>query len=161
MFEQGFYSYGTNADQGESDYRNLPSGTPSWKANLNRVGHGGTYYELNGGLFAKVTVRWLALVLRGDASARTYFEGNNALSDGWNNVASKNLNNIPTGGGSPTTTRAGATTTRATTAAQTTPGNSGSCAAMWAQCGGSGWTGPKCCSAGTCKYSNDWYSQCL
>jgi hypothetical protein len=35
-----------------------------------------------------------------------------------------------------------------------------SCAGMWGQCGGSGWTGPKCCSEGTCKFSNDWYSQC-
>lgn len=35
------------------------------------------------------------------------------------------------------------------------------CSAMWGQCGGSGWTGPKCCSEGTCKVSNEWYSQCL
>ncbi|KAK3335831.1 putative cellulase precursor [Cercophora scortea] len=32
----------------------------------------------------------------------------------------------------------------------------------WGQCGGNGWTGEKVCIAGyTCKYSNDWYSQCL
>lgn len=35
------------------------------------------------------------------------------------------------------------------------------CAALYQQCGGDGWTGPKCCSSGTCKVSNQWYSQCL
>jgi len=37
----------------------------------------------------------------------------------------------------------------------------GSCAAMYGQCGGTGWSGAKCCQSGTCKYSNDFYSQCL
>jgi endo-1,4-beta-xylanase len=38
----------------------------------------------------------------------------------------------------------------------------GTCSSIWGQCGGIGWTGPKCCQSGTtCKYSNDWYSQCL
>jgi acetylxylan esterase len=55
------------------------------------------------------------------------------------------------GGGSQTTTSAGS---------GQTPPPSG-CAAMWGQCGGQGWTGPTCCSAGTCKASNAWYSQCL
>jgi beta-xylosidase len=41
------------------------------------------------------------------------------------------------------------------------PQPTGACAAMWGQCGGEGWTGPKCCSAGTCKSSNQWYSQCV
>lgn len=36
------------------------------------------------------------------------------------------------------------------------------CSAKYSQCGGIGWSGPKCCVAGTtCTYSNDWYSQCL
>nr|UMZ45335.1 hypothetical protein [Paramyrothecium sp.] len=35
------------------------------------------------------------------------------------------------------------------------------CASLYGQCGGSGWAGPKCCSQGTCKASNQWYSQCL
>ncbi|TFK97019.1 glycosyl hydrolase family 61-domain-containing protein [Pterulicium gracile] len=39
-----------------------------------------------------------------------------------------------------------------------TPGN---CAALYGQCGGSGWAGAKCCSQGTCKATNEWYSQCL
>ncbi|KAL2023320.1 hypothetical protein VTK56DRAFT_3058 [Thermocarpiscus australiensis] len=40
-------------------------------------------------------------------------------------------------------------------------GNPGNCAALWGQCGGSGWTGPTCCAQGTCKAANQWYSQCL
>ncbi|KAK0388854.1 hypothetical protein NLU13_5097 [Sarocladium strictum] len=40
-------------------------------------------------------------------------------------------------------------------------GGGGSCAALYGQCGGAGFTGPKCCSSGTCKASNEWYSQCL
>jgi hypothetical protein len=38
--------------------------------------------------------------------------------------------------------------------------NNKNCAARWAQCGGSGFNGPKCCSQGTCKQINQWYSQC-
>jgi len=38
--------------------------------------------------------------------------------------------------------------------------NNGGAAPLWGQCGGNGWTGPTRCAEGTCKYSNDWYSQC-
>jgi len=70
------------------------------------------------------------------------------------------------GGGSTTTaktTAAGATTMKTTTKAATTTAASGggSCAALYAQCGGIGWTGATCCSSGKCTYSNDYYSQCL
>ncbi|KAJ2892908.1 endoglucanase [Zalerion maritima] len=58
---------------------------------------------------------------------------------------------------SPTTTTTATTTTTPTSGS----GDSGDCATMWGQCGGSGWTGPACCSEGTCTYSNDWYSQCV
>ncbi|KAK3291260.1 glycosyl hydrolase family 61-domain-containing protein [Chaetomium fimeti] len=45
---------------------------------------------------------------------------------------------------------------------QPEPSNPGTaCAPMWAQCGGSGYSGPTCCSAGSCKASNQWYSQCV
>jgi len=40
-------------------------------------------------------------------------------------------------------------------------GGGGNCAALYAQCGGQGFSGPSCCAAGTCKFSNTWYSQCL
>jgi cellulose 1,4-beta-cellobiosidase len=56
----------------------------------------------------------------------------------------------PPGGGSTTTT-------------STPPGNTGSCAAQYAQCGGSPWSGPTCCvSPFACKaISPPYYSQCL
>ncbi|KAJ3047548.1 hypothetical protein HK097_011443 [Rhizophlyctis rosea] len=50
------------------------------------------------------------------------------------------------------------TTTRATT---TTTRGGGSGAALYGQCGGKNWTGPTTCAQGTCKFSNDYYSQCL
>jgi arabinoxylan arabinofuranohydrolase len=62
-----------------------------------------------------------------------------------------------TGGGN--ASQPASTSTRAPPPASSTP--IGNCAALYGQCGGSGWTGPTCCSSGTCKYSNDWYSQCL
>ncbi|CAE6400526.1 hypothetical protein ACGC1H_000146 [Rhizoctonia solani] len=32
---------------------------------------------------------------------------------------------------------------------------------LYGQCGGSGYTGPTTCASGTCKATNQWYSQCL
>ncbi|KAK0618947.1 glycoside hydrolase family 62 protein [Immersiella caudata] len=45
----------------------------------------------------------------------------------------------------------------------TAPGNGGGATVpRWGQCGGQGWTGPTRCEAPyECKYSNQWYSQCL
>ncbi|KAJ3311169.1 hypothetical protein HDV04_004382, partial [Boothiomyces sp. JEL0838] len=38
----------------------------------------------------------------------------------------------------------------------------GSCGGLFAQCGGSGFTGQKCCKAGLkCNVYNPWYSQCI
>jgi endo-1,4-beta-xylanase len=57
-------------------------------------------------------------------------------------------------------------TTTTTAATTTTPpsggGGNGCTAPHWAQCGGIGYSGCTTCEAPyTCKYSNDWYSQCL
>jgi arabinoxylan arabinofuranohydrolase len=60
--------------------------------------------------------------------------------------------------GTPTVT---STTTQNPTSTTTMPAPTGSCAALYGQCGGDGYSGPTCCSSGTCKYSNQWYSQCL
>ncbi|PVF93949.1 hypothetical protein CPB86DRAFT_818371, partial [Serendipita vermifera] len=38
---------------------------------------------------------------------------------------------------------------------------SGSDQTLYGQCGGQGWSGPTTCSSGTCKASNEWYSQCV
>jgi hypothetical protein len=66
-------------------------------------------------------------------------------------------------GGSATTTSARPTTltTSATQPPSTSAPPTGNCASMWGQCGGQGWAGPKCCTSGTCKFSNDYYSQCV
>lgn len=40
-------------------------------------------------------------------------------------------------------------------------GGSGGGAPLYGQCGGQGYTGPTTCAQGTCKVSNQWYSQCL
>ncbi|KAH7382364.1 glycosyl hydrolase family 61-domain-containing protein [Phaeosphaeria sp. MPI-PUGE-AT-0046c] len=39
-------------------------------------------------------------------------------------------------------------------------GGQAGCAALWAQCGGQGFSGASCCSAGSCKAMNPYYSQC-
>lgn len=36
-----------------------------------------------------------------------------------------------------------------------------SCSPLYGQCGGVEWTGPKCCSQGSCRVTNEWYSQCV
>ncbi|KAF3206541.1 hypothetical protein TWF191_001436 [Orbilia oligospora] len=66
---------------------------------------------------------------------------------------------ISTGTSTPTTTTK--TTTSRAAQTTTTAAASGNCASLYGQCGGQGFTGASCCSSGTCKYSNDWYSQCL
>lgn len=51
------------------------------------------------------------------------------------------------------------TTTSTTT---TTSSKSGSCSALWGQCGGDTWTGPTCCTAGNvCTSQSEYYSQCI
>ncbi|KAH6640929.1 glycosyl hydrolase family 61-domain-containing protein [Chaetomium tenue] len=55
------------------------------------------------------------------------------------------------GGGNPTTTAGGS---------QPTGGNGGGSVPLYGQCGGNGYTGPTTCASGTCKASNEWYSQC-
>jgi hypothetical protein len=79
----------------------------------------------------------------------------------------------PSSSSTTTTTTTSQTTTTTTTSQTTTTTSSssttstssaptgGSCSALYGQCGGQGYTGPTCCSSGTCKFSNDWYSQCI
>ncbi|KAJ3130508.1 hypothetical protein HK098_000073 [Nowakowskiella sp. JEL0407] len=60
-----------------------------------------------------------------------------------------------------TTTTAKTTTTTATSPA-VSPIDTSDCAAQYAQCGGSTYTGTVCCkSPYTCQFKNSWYSQCL
>ncbi|KAF5369396.1 hypothetical protein D9758_002798 [Tetrapyrgos nigripes] len=71
------------------------------------------------------------------------------------------------GASTPTTTRASTTTAPSSTHSSSTAASSptspsnGSGAAQWAQCGGTGWTGPTTClSPFTCTVINAYYSQC-
>jgi len=70
----------------------------------------------------------------------------------------------------PTTSQTGPTTSQAepTTSVTSAPpttttsgGGSGCSVSLYGQCGGSGYSGCTTCASGTCKYSNDYYSQCL
>ncbi|KAK4158692.1 family 1 putative carbohydrate esterase [Cladorrhinum sp. PSN259] len=70
---------------------------------------------------------------------------------------------VSSGGGSnPGTPATTLTTVTTSPGSQPTAGNPGTnCSPQWGQCGGQGWSGPTCCSQGTCKFSNDYYSQCI
>ena len=46
-------------------------------------------------------------------------------------------------------------------AAPSPPPSTGSCAKLWAQCGGKTFKGATCCQTGSaCQYQNSYYSQC-
>ncbi|KAG7294570.1 hypothetical protein NEMBOFW57_004646 [Staphylotrichum longicolle] len=62
-----------------------------------------------------------------------------------------------------THTKVSTTSTTSTSAAPATSTKPSGCTApQWSQCDGIGYSGCKTCAAPyTCKYSNDWYSQCL
>ncbi|KAK4164708.1 family 5 putative carbohydrate esterase [Cladorrhinum sp. PSN259] len=64
-------------------------------------------------------------------------------------------------GGTTPTNPTNPTTSVVNPPAPTNGGGGGNCAALWGQCGGQGFNGPTCCSQGTCKAANNWYSQCL
>ena len=60
----------------KDDFRRIGH-VPVVLANLQGVGHGGTYWQPNGGEAARVVVAWLDWQLRGDASAARTFVGAN------------------------------------------------------------------------------------
>ncbi|KXJ88966.1 Alpha/Beta hydrolase protein [Microdochium bolleyi] len=112
------------------------------------------------GCKAGYPVRWVAFDEGHIAAPRDGGPGDSgtaAFSPGetWNF-----FNQFSSGGGEePGTTTVPPGTTPTTTA--NPPGPTGQCAPLYAQCGGQGWGGATCCSQGTCKASNQWYSQCL
>ncbi|KAI8623537.1 hypothetical protein F5Y19DRAFT_458197 [Xylariaceae sp. FL1651] len=79
------YCLGGSSDiayqNGERDFKNLPANTPSWKGNLN-VGHGGTLFDANGGLFGKAGLNWLQWIFRNDTQAKAYLQSG-YTADGW------------------------------------------------------------------------------
>jgi len=95
-------SFLTLSFQGERDYANLPADLPAWKGNLNSVGHGGTYGELNGGLYGTAAANWMLWLFNGDAEAGAYFAAEGAaVADGWSDAVSQNIEgfDVPVGGG--------------------------------------------------------------
>lgn len=118
-----FYKYlFTRTDcyqQGERDYAALPKTLPAWKGNLNRVGHGGTYGEPNGGLFAEAASNWMLWLYNGDAKAGAYFADGAGASAGWNDAVSRNIEgfSVPIGGGGATAAPSTANATSATSEA--------------------------------------------
>jgi len=69
---------------------------------LNSVGHGGTYGEANGGLYATAAVNWMLWLFNGDAEAGAYFAADGAaVADGWSDAVSQNIDgfSVPIGGG--------------------------------------------------------------
>eukprot|EP00833_Pecoramyces_ruminatium_P002217 jgi/Orpsp1_1/1176249/evm.model.c7180000056943.1 len=72
-------------------------------------------------------------------------------------TTSTKVNNTTTTSKKTTTT----TTTTKITTTVTSKSEENNCSSKYAQCGGSGYTGPSCCKSGsTCKKFNEWYSQC-
>lgn len=66
-----------------------------------------------------------------------------------------------TGSSSSSTPTSSSSSTKPTSSSSSAGGGGGTCSAIYGQCGGIGWNGPTCCSSGTCKASNSYYSQCL
>ncbi|CCA67656.1 related to cel1 protein precursor [Serendipita indica DSM 11827] len=58
---------------------------------------------------------------------------------------------------STSSSRSSSTSSRASTTSSAATGSQ----TLYGQCGGQGWTGPTTCASGTCKVSNQFYSQCL
>ncbi|KAI0166195.1 carbohydrate-binding module family 1 protein [Xylariaceae sp. FL1272] len=118
---------------------------------------------------------WIPSTFSGQGAACPYDE-NYSKKPAWTAISSV-LAAAATGGSSTTTTVAtttaspmttGATSTTTTlststkTSTTTSPTTTGCTSALYGQCGGLGWTGCTVCASGsTCKYSNDYYSQCL
>jgi len=73
-----FYILGGETDiaypNGMDDFKRIRH-VPAYLGNLTGVGHGGTYWEPNGGKAAAAVVAWLEWQLRGDARAAKMFVG--------------------------------------------------------------------------------------
>ena len=75
----------------------MPPTLPAWLGNWAPKGHGGTYNELNGGVYGIAASHWINWVRRGGSSAAAFFTGSGAIKAGWTEVTIKNIDklNIP------------------------------------------------------------------
>jgi hypothetical protein len=90
-----FYVLGGETDiayaNGMDDFNRLKH-VPAYLGNLLGVGHGGTYWEPNGGKAAAAVVAWLEWQLRGDEEAMKMFVGEDCgmcRDPAWRFVASR------------------------------------------------------------------------
>ena len=77
-FDETFYILGGETDiayaNGMDDFKRITH-VPAFLGNLVGVGHGGTYWQPNGGKAAAAVVAWLEWQLRGDETAAKKFTG--------------------------------------------------------------------------------------
>ncbi|KAK0633914.1 Alpha/Beta hydrolase protein [Immersiella caudata] len=95
-----FYFLGGNGDPaqtpGTRDYGNLPKTTPAWIGTNNKGhGHSGPTGTFTTPSIKTATVRWAQWLLKGNATAATYFTNNaEATQAGWTGISSQNLDKI-------------------------------------------------------------------
>ncbi|KAF2440986.1 carbohydrate-binding module family 1 protein [Karstenula rhodostoma CBS 690.94] len=101
---------------------------------------------------------WIPGVFAGQGDALPWDSNLNKKAEVYNAI----LNAWGTGTGTTPTPTPTATATKTTTTAAPATSSAAGTVPKWGQCGGSEWTGPTQCEAGTtCTKGNDWYSQCL
>ncbi|KAK4445195.1 alpha/beta-hydrolase [Podospora aff. communis PSN243] len=71
----------------------LPATTPAWWGTYPNLGHGGTFNNPNGGVWATSFAKWVFFTLKGDPQAAEYFKGKGAANDGWE-VKAKALDRV-------------------------------------------------------------------
>ncbi|GKT84518.1 carbohydrate-binding module family 1 protein [Colletotrichum tofieldiae] len=79
----------------------------------------------------------------------------------WDGASGSSSSNAASANASAAAPAATPVNTPASSPAKTPAAAAGSeCSSFYGQCGGKGFSGPKCCSRGTCKEINEYYSQC-
>ena len=81
-------------NNGMDDYKQIEN-VPVFMANMNNVGHGGTYGQPHGGEFAKVATAWFLWQMKGDDEASKMFVGDDCglCNDPKWKLESKNIQN--------------------------------------------------------------------